>query len=83
MIKKSLILLISFYKTIISPVLPPSCRFYPTCSDYARGSIEAHGVLRGSYLALKRLLKCHPYHDGGFDPVPDALHAHGRSCLKK
>lgn len=83
MIKKSLILLISFYKTIISPVLPPSCRFYPTCSDYARSSIETHGVLRGSCLALKRLLKCHPYHDGGFDPVPDAFHAHGRSCLKK
>ncbi|MCC6503510.1 MAG: membrane protein insertion efficiency factor YidD [Deltaproteobacteria bacterium] len=83
MIKRSFILLISFYKTIISPVLPPSCRFYPSCSDYARSSIEAHGVLRGSYLSLRRLLKCHPYHDGGFDPVPDSFHWHGKSCTKK
>ena len=84
MIKKSFILLISFYKTFISPVLPPSCRFYPSCSDYARSSIEAHGALRGCYLALRRLLKCHPYHEGGFDPVPESFHWHAfRQCIKK
>lgn len=82
MIKRSFILLISFYKTIISPVLPPSCRFYPSCSDYARSSIEAHGALKGSYLALRRLLKCHPYHDGGIDPVPDAFHWHWPRSMK-
>jgi putative membrane protein insertion efficiency factor len=83
-IKRSFILLITFYKTLISPVLPPSCRFFPSCSDYARSSIEAHGILRGCYLALRRLLKCHPYHEGGFDPVPEAFHWHaGRHCIKK
>ncbi len=72
MLKQLLIFLISVYKTLISPVLPPSCRFYPSCSEYARASIEAHGALKGSYLGARRLLKCHPYHDGGFDPVPPA-----------
>lgn len=67
--------LIAFYKTFISPVLPPSCRFYPSCSDYARGSIEAHGAGRGAYLALRRILRCHPYNRAdGFDPVPDRFH---------
>lgn len=83
MIKKSFILLISFYKTFISPVLPPSCRFYPSCSDYARASIEAHGVLRGCYLALRRLLKCHPYHEGGIDQVPESFHWHASCALHK
>lgn len=76
---KLFILLISFYKKFISPVLPPSCRFYPSCSDYAASSIEAHGAMRGCYLALRRLLKCHPYHEGGFDPVPESFH----QCTKK
>lgn len=72
MLKTTLISIISVYKAVISPVLPPSCRFYPSCSDYARESIEQHGVLKGVYLALRRLLKCHPYHEGGYDPVPAA-----------
>jgi len=81
---KIFILLISFYKKFISPVLPPSCRFYPSCSDYAASSIKAHGALRGCYLASRRLLKCHPYHEGGFDPVPESFHWHGhRQCTKK
>lgn len=72
MLKQPLLILISAYKTLISPVLPPSCRFYPSCSEYARESIEGHGALKGLYLAARRLLKCHPYHEGGFDPVPEA-----------
>lgn len=72
MLKQSLIFLISVYKTLISPVLPPSCRFYPSCSEYARASIETHGAVKGSCLGARRLLKCHPWHEGGYDPVPPA-----------
>ena len=70
MIKYLLILLIDFYRYCISPYTPRSCRFYPTCSCYARESLLTFGVFKGSYLAIKRILKCHPYHAGGFDPVP-------------
>jgi len=62
--------LLKLYKLIISPLLPPSCRFHPTCSEYARAVIERKGVLAGGFLALRRLLKCHPFHPGGFDPPP-------------
>jgi putative membrane protein insertion efficiency factor len=61
---------LDFYKRAISPWLPPACRFEPTCSIYAREAIERHGLRRGSFLALRRLLRCHPFHSGGFDPVP-------------
>jgi uncharacterized protein len=61
--------LIRFYQYFISPLLPPSCRFYPTCSQYALEAIEGHGLPRGLYLTLRRLLRCHPFHPGGFDPV--------------
>ncbi|NLI29789.1 MAG: membrane protein insertion efficiency factor YidD [Nitrospiraceae bacterium] len=64
-----LIALIRFYQTCISPLLPASCRFTPTCSAYAREAIERYGALRGSALALKRIAKCHPFHPGGYDPV--------------
>ena len=64
-------LLLLLYKRLISPALPPSCRFYPSCSDYAYGAIETHGPATGVALAAKRLLKCHPFNTGGFDPVPD------------
>lgn len=62
--------LIKAYRTHISPIKRPSCRFYPTCSAYALEAVEKHGALRGGYLALRRLLKCHPFHKGGYDPVP-------------
>lgn len=59
------------YKLLISPLLPPACRFFPTCSEYAVQAIAKHGALRGSILAAKRLARCHPLHPGGLDPVPD------------
>ncbi|MGE5577131.1 MAG: membrane protein insertion efficiency factor YidD [Syntrophothermus sp.] len=62
--------LIRVYQKVISPLKPRSCRFYPTCSEYAAGAVQKHGVVRGGYLAIRRLLRCHPFHPGGFDPVP-------------
>jgi len=70
MIKGLFLLPILLYKGLISPFLSPHCRFYPTCSEYAYESILTHGVIKGLYLAVKRLLKCHPFHQGGFDAVP-------------
>jgi putative membrane protein insertion efficiency factor len=61
--------MISFYQRAISPFLPPSCRFQPSCSRYAAEAIERFGALRGTGMALVRLLKCHPFHPGGYDPV--------------
>jgi putative membrane protein insertion efficiency factor len=70
--KHLLILLIRFYQMAISPFLPAnSCRFFPTCSSYTLESIQLHGALKGSLLGVKRICKCHPYHEGGFDPVPE------------
>ncbi len=66
---KILVLAIRTYQLFISPVLPPSCRFYPTCSEYAILSIKRHGPLRGAIAGLKRLGRCHPWHPGGYDPV--------------
>ena len=62
--------LISIYKRYISPLKPPVCRFSPTCSQYAYEAIARYGFGRGSFMALKRILKCHPFHPGGYDPVP-------------
>jgi putative membrane protein insertion efficiency factor len=64
-----LVSLLKFYKAVISPWLPPSCRFVPTCSEYAREAIEKHGALRGTGMAIWRLLRCQPFCDGGYDPV--------------
>jgi uncharacterized protein len=64
-----LVSLLKFYKATVSPWLPPSCRFVPTCSEYACEAIERHGALRGSVMSLRRLLRCHPFHSGGYDPV--------------
>ena len=65
------ILLIRFYQKILSPFLPANtCRFYPTCSHYAIDAVERYGTPRGLYLFLKRFLRCHPLHPGGYDPVP-------------
>jgi putative membrane protein insertion efficiency factor len=58
------------YKLVISPLLPRACRFHPTCSVYAMEAVARFGVLRGGMMAIKRLARCHPFHEGGFDPVP-------------
>ncbi|MDJ0554386.1 MAG: membrane protein insertion efficiency factor YidD [Microcoleaceae cyanobacterium MO_207.B10] len=68
--KVLLIGLIKGYKILISPILPPSCRFQPTCSEYAMEAIERFGIFRGSGMAIMRILRCHPFHPGGYDPVP-------------
>lgn len=63
--------LVRFYQLFISPILGPRCRFYPTCSHYTIEALKVHGVLYGSWLAIKRIGKCHPANDGGVDPVPE------------
>ena len=68
--KKLLITLLQFYQRKISPLKKPCCRFYPSCSQYAIEAITKKGALYGSFLAFKRILKCHPFHKGGYDPVP-------------
>jgi len=67
--KKVLILIIRGYKKVISPLLPPSCRFYPTCSTYAIQALEKHGIIKGSIKAAYRILRCNPFNKGGYDPV--------------
>jgi hypothetical protein len=67
-----LVFLLSVYKAFVSPLLPSSCKFYPTCSEYAKEAVGRHGVARGLCLALGRLLRCRPFSPGGYDPVPDA-----------
>ncbi len=74
--QRLLILLISCYRACLSPFLGNNCRFYPSCSNYAQEAITEHGTLKGSYLALRRLSKCHPWHEGGVDPVPTCPHSH-------
>lgn len=69
LIRKAILYSIDLYQAAISPFLPPSCRFTPTCSCYAREAVERHGARRGLVLAVKRILKCHPFHPGGYDPV--------------
>ena len=68
--KRALLGAIRFYRRHISPMFPPCCRFVPTCSAYAMEAVEKYGALKGGFLALKRILKCHPFHPGGYDPVP-------------
>jgi putative membrane protein insertion efficiency factor len=58
------------YQIVVSPLLPPSCRFTPSCSQYALEAVNRHGALKGTWLAARRLARCHPFHPGGFDPVP-------------
>jgi hypothetical protein len=69
-IAKLLMALVRGYQLLVSPLLPPACRFEPSCSRYAMGALHEHGALRGTWLTLRRLLKCHPFHPGGHDPVP-------------
>ena len=68
--KRFLLALLRFYKREISPYLPPSCRFVPTCSEYALQAGTKYGAVKGGYLAVRRILRCHPFHPGGYDPVP-------------
>lgn len=70
MAAKMLVLLIGLYRRLISPFLPARCRFYPTCSCYAQQAIGRFGLIKGGWLAIKRLLRCNPWHPGGVDPVP-------------
>ncbi len=70
MIKKIFILPIKFYQKFISPLLGNNCRFYPTCSNYMIQAIEVHGVVKGLWLGIKRILRCNPWSAGGYDPVP-------------
>ena len=65
-----LLALIRVYQYTLRPLLGSNCRFAPSCSDYAREALEKHGAIKGAYFALRRILRCHPYHSGGYDPVP-------------
>jgi len=67
-----LVLLLTCYRRFVSPLLGPHCRFYPSCSAYALEAVRVHGALRGAWLAIRRLSRCHPFHQGGLDPVPPA-----------
>ncbi|MDR3551776.1 MAG: membrane protein insertion efficiency factor YidD [Clostridia bacterium] len=71
--KRLFMLLIRGYKKFISPGLPPSCRFQPTCSEYALEAFDRFGVAKGFYLSVRRILRCQPFHAGGYDPVPEAF----------
>ena len=68
--RRLLAALIRGYQRFVSPALPPSCRFHPSCSQYALEAVTRHGALKGGWLAARRLARCHPFHPGGFDPVP-------------
>jgi hypothetical protein len=72
--KRALVGLIRAYQWIVSPMFPPQCRFLPTCSEYAQEAIAVHGTVRGTGLTLWRLLRCHPFSQGGLDPVPEPGH---------
>lgn len=78
-----LIRLVRFYQIVISPFLPPSCRFEPSCSNYAIEAIQTHGALKGSWMALQRIGRCNPFCEGGYDPVPEAKSASGISSPRR
>ena len=73
-----LVLVVRAYQVVLSPLLPAACRYHPTCSNYAIEALEKHGALRGGWLAVKRIARCHPFRAGGFDPVPDPPSPHTR-----
>ncbi|HDS1218990.1 membrane protein insertion efficiency factor YidD [Stenotrophomonas maltophilia] len=83
MISRLLIALLRFYKRFISPLLGPRCRFVPSCSEYAMEAISLHGPLRGSWLAARRLGRCHPFHPGGVDLVPERTDTPSCRCTGK
>jgi uncharacterized protein len=68
--RRLLATMIRGYQIVLSPLLPPSCRFHPSCSQYALEAVTRHGALKGGWLAARRLARCHPFHPGGYDPVP-------------
>jgi hypothetical protein len=70
MVRRAALIAIRGYKELVSPLMPPRCRFYPTCSDYAYQAVERHGLIRGGAMAAMRLCRCHPFNPGGHDPVP-------------
>lgn len=80
--RKLLLLPIRFYQYAISPMMPGHCRYYPTCSQYAAEAITHHGAVKGSFLSIKRLLRCHPWGESGYDPVPgtDVHRDHPSGC---
>ncbi|HIK55908.1 MAG TPA: membrane protein insertion efficiency factor YidD [Synechococcales cyanobacterium M55_K2018_004] len=78
--KALLLALIRFYRAFISPLTPPTCRFQPTCSQYALEAIARYGSLRGSWLAIRRITRCHPFHPGGYDPVPPLPRQEATGC---
>lgn len=80
--KKLLLSLLRFYQLAISPLSPPSCRFYPSCSNYAIEALGTHGAARGSWLAVRRICRCHPWNPGGVDPVPPAAGKHSPSTAR-
>jgi putative membrane protein insertion efficiency factor len=69
-IRLLLLLVLRAYRRLVSPMLPPACRFYPSCSAYAETALTRHGAVRGTWLTARRLVRCHPFHPGGIDPVP-------------
>ncbi|MGJ9419317.1 membrane protein insertion efficiency factor YidD [Massilia sp. CMS3.1] len=78
--KTLLIWIVRAYRLVLSPMLGQNCRFYPSCSSYAIEALQTHGALRGSWLAARRLGRCHPWNEGGVDPVPPARHKHSPSA---
>lgn len=70
MMRMILVALVRGYQIVLSPLLPPACRYYPTCSVYAIEALERHGALRGTWMAVRRIARCNPFRPGGFDPVP-------------
>ncbi|GAA0462115.1 membrane protein insertion efficiency factor YidD [Alkalibacillus silvisoli] len=70
---------IKLYQNFISPLLGPTCRFHPTCSHYSLMAFERFGVIKGVYLSIRRILKCHPFHEGGFDPIPERKNKKGKN----
>jgi len=70
-VTRILVFIVKVYRKVISPLIPPSCIYTPTCSAYAEEALKKHGAVKGSVLAVKRILRCHPWHTGGYDPVPE------------